>query len=73
MKSSAAQKVARVSPTRATWTPSRIVALIVIGPVAAIAMGSLIEIANPTYMQDARDGAVQVVTSTLKPYTGVNR
>jgi hypothetical protein len=68
-----AQRVARVSPTRATWTPGRIIGLIVIGPVAAIAMGVVIQLANPAYMQDTRDGAVQVVTSTLKPYTGVNR
>jgi hypothetical protein len=58
---------------RSTWTPRRIVGLIVIGPVAAIAVGVAIQVANPTYMQDARDGAVQVVDAPLVPYTGVNR
>lgn len=65
--------------TRPTWTPRRIMALIVIGPVAAIAMGVAIQLANPGYMQDARDGGTPVVqpvptiSMTIVPYSGVNR
>lgn len=58
-----------MNPFRSSW---RVVGLLVIGPLTAVIVGSIIQLVNPTYMQDARDGAVQTITSTMAPYSGVN-
>jgi uncharacterized membrane protein len=52
--------------TRATWTPRRIMALIVLWPVTAVAVALAIQLANPTFMQDAKVGGTPVVVT--KPF-----
>jgi hypothetical protein len=57
---SAAQRGAAASPAatpRATWTPRRIVSLLLIGPAAAVLFGLAVQIVNPGWMTDASYGA----------------
>lgn len=54
----------------------RILLLVIIAPVTAIAYASAVYIVNPTFVQDARYGGTPVppvVVVTMQPYTGIDR
>jgi hypothetical protein len=55
----------------------RILFLLIIAPVTAIAYASAVYIVNPIFIQDARDSGTPVapptVTVTMQPYTGIDR